>query len=46
MVAAVAAIADFQPLLSMGVKKLQVSFTRVIRSGHGLEAWRQDEPGG
>jgi hypothetical protein len=31
MVAAVAAIADFQTLLSMGVEKLQVPFTRVIR---------------
>jgi hypothetical protein len=46
MVAAVATITDFQPLLGMGIEKLQVPFTRVIRSGHGLEAWRQDQAGG
>jgi hypothetical protein len=34
-ITSVAVIADFQSLLGMGVEKLQVPFTRIIRSGNG-----------
>jgi len=39
---AVTKVADLQSFLGVGVEKLQVPFAPLIRSGDGLQAWRQD----